>query len=275
MTLRLLPALLLALAAAACQGETTSYADAVEVVELEETAAPTVQPASQTVRPAPVDAPADRLLVRTASLTLRADDHAEAVAQARALAAAADGFVGDEQSQRYAGRVETTLTIRAPASRFDTLMAALAALPGEVESRSVSVDDVTRQVADVEARLRARRAAEDQFVAILGRAGSIEDVLAVQTQLQRVREEIESAEAQLRAVRDQLALSTIRLTVFEASAAGITAGPGFFARAGRAAAAGWNGLLELVLALVAVWPLVLGVGALAWLVLRRRRVAVA
>lgn len=269
-SLRVALTVALGLALAACQSESEFAAEAD--LAAEGVAEPAVPPVSEVAaRPAVQAAPpADRLLVRTASVRLRAEDHAEAVGRARALAAAVGGFVGDESSQRYADRVETTLTLRVPAPRFDTLLAAVSALDGEVESRSVSVDDVTRHVADVEARLGAKRAAEAQYLALMSRSGSIEDVLAVQARLQQVREEIESAEAQLRTVRDQVALSTIRLTVFEASAAGITAGPGWFARAGRAVAAGWDGVLELALRLLSVWPLLL-LGAGGALLLRRRR----
>ena len=260
----------LALSLAACQSESdVSYSDlataeaAYDMAEAD--AAAVVQPASQVEPPEP----ADRLLVRTGAVRIRAESHGESVARARALADALGGFVGDESSQRYADRVETTLTIRVPSARFDTLLAAVSALEGTVESRSVSVEDVTRRVADVEARLGARRAAEAQYLALLGRAGSIEDVLAVQVRLQQVREEIESAEAQLRAVRDQVALSTLAVTVFEASAAGITAGPGFFAQAARAVAAGWDGVVALTLALLTLWPLAVLVGVAAWLWRRR------
>jgi len=264
---------------AACQsGDEASYADqGMMIEEVQQTMQPEAAgdaPGDADVRPiGQVDAPAraERLLIRTGALRLRALDHADAVARARALTTLLGGFVGDEDSQRYSDRVETTLTIRVPAARFDTLLAVVSALPGEVESRTVSVSDVTRQRADVEARLKARRAAEDQFLAVLQRAGTIPDVLAVQVQLQQVREEIESAEAQLRALSDQVSLSTLRLTVFEASAAGITSGPGFFARVGRAIVSGWDGLLELTLALVTVWPLFLGIAALVAFIVRRRR----
>lgn len=265
----------LGLTLAACQSDSEAvYADAAsaEALVLDE-AGDAMQRAPgalvQASAQIPAPEPAERLLIRTASVRLRADDHAEVVAQARALARAVGGFVGEETSQRYADRVETTLTMRVPAARFDTLMTALTALDGEVDARSVSVDDVTRQVADVEARLGARRAAEAQYIELMGRSGSIEDILAVQARLQQVREEIESAEAQLRAMRDQVSLSTIRLTVYEASAAGITAGPGWFARAGRAVVNGWDGVLELALGLLSIWPvLLLGAAALVWL--RRR-----
>ncbi len=259
---------------AGCQSESDSSMayDAMAEMDYEEARAPMAagvptRQASQVQVDTP--APSDRQLIRTAAVRLRADDHAEAVSEARQLVDAAGGFVGNEDSQRYSDRVETTLTLRVPNIRFDTLLTAVSELAGEVESRSVDVDDVTRQVADMSARLVTKRAAEVQYRELLSRAGSIEDILAVQTRLQQVREEIESTEAQLRALRDQVSLSTIRLTVFEASAAGITSGPGFFARAGRSIANGWEGILELSLALLTLWPILLLGGAVVWFMRRR------
>ena len=273
---------ILLLPLAGCQSgseSSMSYDEGMDMESIEEQAAPMaaeadaigdhtpMRQASQTQVDAP--APADRQLIRTASVRLRADNHAEAVEQARQLVDAVGGFVGNEDSQRYSDRVETTLTLRVPNTRFDTLLTAVSELAGEVESRSVDVDDVTRQVADMSARLETKRAAEAQYRELLSRSGSIEDILAVQTRLQQVREEIESTEAQLRALRDQVSLSTIRLTVFEASAAGITSGPGFFARAGRSIANGWEGILELTLALLTLWPMLLLGGAFVWFARRR------
>lgn len=269
-------AAILMLPLAGCQSgseSSMSYDEGMDMEYLEEQAAPMAAEADA-VGGAPMrqasqvqvdpPAPADRQLIRTASVRLRAEDHGEAVEDARQLVDAVGGFVGNENSQRYADRVETTLTLRVPNTRFDTLLTAVSELEGEVESRSVDVDDVTRQVADMSARLETKRAAEVQYRELLSRSGSIEDILAVQTRLQQVREDIESTEAQLRALRDQVSLSTIRLTVFEASAAGITAGPGFFSRAGRSIVNGWEGILELTLALLTLWPLLLVGGAFVW-----------
>ena len=277
-------AAILMLPLAGCQSGSESsmpYDEGMDMEYAEEQAAPRAAQADAMDGGAPVrqasqvqvdtPAPADRQLIRTASVRLRAVNHAEAVAQARQLVDAVGGFVGNEDSQRYADRVETTLTLRVPNTRFDTLLAAVSELEGEVESRSVDVDDVTRQVADMTARLETKRAAEVQYRELLSRSGSIEDILAVQTRLQQVREDIESTEAQLRALRDQVSLSTIRLTVFEASAAGITSGPSFFARAGRSIVNGWEGILELTLALLTLWPLLLLGGAFAWFARRRWR----
>lgn len=267
--------LLVPLALSACAEEAT-YAEAdMELMAEEATGdAASRSMAAPTVNASQVDAPeaepaSVRQLRRTATLRLRASDYAEALAEARETAAQYAATIDGENSQRYTDRVETTLTLRMPSSRFDSLLAALSELPGEVESRTVSVDDVTRQVADLGARLETKRAAEASLRELLGRSGSIEDILAVQTRLQQVREEIESTEAQLRVLRDEVSRSTITLTVFEASAAGITAGPGFFAQAGRALVAGWDGLLTLMLGLLTVWPVLLIAGVALWWFRRR------
>ena len=234
--------------------------DGIPVATVAQTLTPDAEPAT------------DRMLRRTAQLRIRANNHGRAVAAAREqIDDVQSAFVADESSQRYDDSVETTLTVRVPSAQFDGLMESLTELPGQVESRSISVDDVTREVADVSARLETKRLAEAQLRELLGRAGSVEDILAVQTRLQTVREEIESTEAQLRVLRDQVSLSTIMLTLFESSATGITAGPGFFAKAGRAVANGWDGAVEFVLALLTLWPFLLGVAALVWAARRWRR----
>lgn len=273
---------LVALSLAACQSSDSSgsatagyESAAVESADLREAApmpgasgAPVIPPGSPT---APDSVGLD--LIRTGAIDLRARDHADAVGRARAATRSAGGTVVGEESARGASRVSTTLTLRVPAARFDALMAALAEIPGDVDRRSVRVDDVTRPVADVTARLRVRRAAEARLVELLAQARSVEDVLAVQTRLDAVREEIESADAQLRALRTDVALSTITLTVYEESAAGL--GPTSWGRRlARAVGAGWDGLLEGLLVVAGLWPLWLVVGAVGWAVRRRRRARV-
>ena len=216
-------------------------------------------------------APAPRVLIRTADLRLRVRDYDDARRAVAATARRMGAFVAGEAEQRLPYEVTNTLTLRVEAARFDTLMEALAALGEEVVERRVSVDDVTEQAVDLESRLRARRAVEARYVEILGRSGTIEDVLAVEARLAETREAIELAEGQLRGLRDRVALSTITLTISEESPTGITDGPGFFSRLGAAFGTGWDGLLGLVVGLVALWPLALIVPLVVWLWRRVRR----
>ena len=212
---------------------------------------------------------ATRLFVRTARLGIRVGDYEAARRKVGVTARRMGALVAGESEQRLPDEISNTLTIRVDAARFDTLLDALAAVGEEVTDRNVTVDDVTEQSADLESRLRARRAVAARYEAILGRTGSIDDVLAVEQRLGETREQIEIAEGQLRGLRDRVALSTITLTIAEPLPGRVVerpTGPGVAARLGAAFESGWDALLGLAVGLVALWPLALlvPVGVLAW-----------
>ena len=210
---------------------------------------------------------ASRLLRRSADLRVTTEAFDETLREARAVAGRYGGMVAGEDGSAYdGGEARSTLTLRVPSDRFDAALDALAAL-GTVESRSVSVDDVTGQVVDIEARLRAQRAAEARYVAFLAEAGSIPEMLAVQERLDRVRADIESMEAVARSLRGQVALATIRATfVGPATVPAPPPAPGVFARAADAIALGWEGMLSVLLGVLPLWPLALlgAAGVVAW-----------
>jgi hypothetical protein len=252
-----------ALTLAACQSdsEPSGLFDLFADESYEETAvdadgalAPVARTAQdQTSDPTPE--PDEQRLIRRAEVRLRVDDYTDARERVGALVQQFDGYLGDEREQRYPSRIENTLTIRVDAGRFDSLMSALLAVGEEIDFRNVTVEDVTRQYVDLEARLRARRAVEVRYTELLARANDIEAILAIERQLAEVREQIESAEGQLRYLSNQVALSTITLTLFEESSTGLVAGPTFFSRIGNAFEAGWESVLEGLIALVVLWPL--------------------
>lgn len=274
----------------ACQSASdsaTSASDQVAYAEMEQYAPPSIE-AAPGASPAPPpasppgasqdaatpDAPAPaRVFIRDADLRLRVDDYDAARRAALAAASGARAVVAGEAEQRSAYAVSNTLTIRVEAARFDALLEALAAVGTDVVERRVTVEDVTAQNADLEARLRARRAVEARYLDILGRAGRVEDVLAVERQLGETREAIEVAEGQLRGLRDRVALSTITLTLSEESATGITDGPGFLSRLADAFGTGWDVFLGLLVGLVSLWPfaLLVPLAVWAWRSVRRKR----
>lgn len=275
------PLILLALLLAACGGgsyDAEAPAVAPEPAPVAGEAAavppPVTQVSAQDVAPSDTAA-TERRLIHRATLRLRVDDYVEARDAVTALADRFDAYVGGEQENRYPGRIENTITLRVAADRFEPMMEALLAVGREVDFRTVEVEDVTRQFVDLEARLRARRAVAERLMALLNRADTVEEILAVQTQLAQVQEEIEAAEGQLRYLRNQVALSTITLTIFEASSTGVASGIPFGRQLAEAFSTGWTGVKELVIGLVALWPLWVLVALFvpAYRRLRRRRMA--
>lgn len=146
----------------------------------------------------------DRLLIRNGSLylTIAKDDLSPLLERARAIVKEQEGYVQAES--------RTSLTIRVPGAAFDTTMAALEKL-GEVEDRQISLSDVTEAHADLNIRIENARKLKTRLHELLARASKVEDVLAIERELQRVTNELESMEAQLRDLNKRVAFATIQL----------------------------------------------------------------
>ena len=109
-------------------------------------------------------------------------------------------------------RQTASVEIRVPQERLETTLEALAKL-GTVENRALTAEDVTEQLVDSEARLRNLRKSEEMVLKIMERSGSVGDVLKASQELSNIRESIERIDAQLKSLRNQVAYSTISLTL--------------------------------------------------------------
>ncbi len=163
--------------------------------------------------PSPV---APSMIIRNGTATVQVDKLDDAVAALRALAVRLGGYVTNTsittgQDQVPAAMIE----LKIPATRFDSAMAGLSPL-GKVESINTTAEDVGEQFVDVTARLANARRLEERIQTILAtRTGKLEDVIAAERELARIREEIERFEGRLRYLSSRVALSTLTVSVHE------------------------------------------------------------
>jgi hypothetical protein len=176
-----------------------------------------------------------RALVRTAQLSVDADDPVAATRRVRSAVAGAAGTVAQESSTDTGAQ----LTIRVPADRLDQLIDSIAGL-GHVTHRTSQVVDATEDVVDLDARVASQRASVDRVRALLAQARSIGDVVSIESELTRREADLDSLTGRLNAVKDQVALSTLTVDVDKAPLT-TTEDPkptGFLA----GLTAGWEGL---------------------------------
>ncbi len=176
-----------------------------------------------------------RALVRTAQLTVEADDPVAATRKVRTAVAGVAGTVGQESSTDTGAQ----LTVRVPADRLDQLIDTIGGF-GHVTSRSAQVVDATEDVVDLDARVASQRASVDRVRALLAQARSIGDVVSIESELTRREADLDSLTGRLAALKDQVALSTLTVDLEKAP---LTTEPGpqpvgFLA----GLAAGWDGL---------------------------------
>lgn len=243
-------------------------------------ASPTATAASPSPSPDPVVSP--RRIIRTAELSVETDAPEVAVSKVTALADAKGGFVISSETSRWndsdgAETVSTTIVFRVPVGTFDDTLAAVRSLGSRVSNEKVTGQDVTEEYVDLEARVRAQRAVEEQYMAILKEAKTIPDILAVQQKLGEVRTEIERAEGRRRFLESQTSLSTITVHVARHIEAVDASGPGF----GRSVRQAGHDSIAVGIAIVngairtagVLLPVGLLIGVPVWLVIRawRRR----
>lgn len=153
-------------------------------------------------------APDARTVVRVASLAVTTKGVDSAAARIVALVRGADGAV----ERSAADGAERSMTLRIPDARLEAVMDSIGAL-GRVTSRSLTMQDVSAEVIDLEARLASLVAARDRLRLLQQRAESVADVVAVERELARVQGEIDSMTGRRDHLRDQADRSTLAVTL--------------------------------------------------------------
>ena len=159
-------------------------------------------------RPEP-GALAERKIIKSGYLEISLADLETARKDAERLVTEAGGYVERARATRDS---EVTLLCRVPAAQLDPTIDRIAAL-GEEKSRSTSASDVTDQYADLETRLRNNTALRDRLQQLLSRATKVEDVLAIEKELNRVQSEVETMQGRLDRMKSQVALSDLSVTL--------------------------------------------------------------
>jgi hypothetical protein len=223
-----------------------------------------------------------RKLVRTATVELLVVDYDAARPKLDAAVAESGGFTSTAEVRNESNYRVVHLVVRVPSERFDALLERVRPL-GRVRHETLATEDVSATYFDADARLRNLRVAEDRLLALVRESrGKLEDLLAVEKELTRVRGDIEALTATLRHLDDQVALSTVDLTVREEVPEVVYAPADVWqplrelwrnagAMAGQSLGAVVGALAFVATALIYAlpWLLVLGVPAVWWW--RRRR----
>lgn len=158
----------------------------------------------------------DRYLIKNATITIETEDSRAATDRIVAGLQAAGGYVSSlNEFVDGLGRRSVTIQVRVPSDRFDRTVLDLEAM-GKVLNKQVTAQDVTEEYVDTEARARNLKRTEERLIEHLAKSNVLEDILRVEKELTRVREDIERLDGRLRFLGDRVKYSTITITVQEA-----------------------------------------------------------
>lgn len=176
--------------------------------------------------PADKDAPSarepapSRKVMRRAALVLEVPSPGKVETEVTTLVERAGGYVAGASHQRRSDEgarsvEQVTLTLRVPSDKLGSVLARIKRLGAGSAVESLSSEDVTEEYIDLEAGLKNQRAMEGELLELLKRASSVEDALKVQTELVRVRTEIDRMEGRRRFIDHETELATLVVTLTE------------------------------------------------------------
>ncbi len=172
-----------------------------------------------------------RMIVRTAQVSLVVSDTTKTFDKLSALVESFGGYVNDSKTWRDGEQVRATLSIRVPAPRLREALNAIRGLALRVQSEAVSGEDVTQEYVDLDSRVRNLEAAELEMrqlmTTVRERSKKADDILEVYEKLTSLRGEIEQAKGRMRYLSQMSAYSTINLELIPDVAAKAVVEPGW------------------------------------------------
>lgn len=216
----------------------------------------------------------DRKLIRTATMRIETDAVSEKFEEIGNIAVSSGGLVFSSSFGNNGESQTASITIRIPGERYEDALVRLRKL-GEVREENSSSSDVTTEYTDLNSQLTNLQATERGYLTLLGRAGTIEEILVVQDRLQGVRSQIEQTQGRINLLTNQTDLATITVHLAPVIAGKTGDGNGIGSpievaeEAWEASLATLLGLSIVVIAVVAYgwWLAPVGVGV--WYVVRR------
>lgn len=226
-----------------------------------------------------VDLTTQQALIKTGAVSLRSADVGRTRYDVQVLVDEQGGQVADDKTEtdKSGEPLRARMVLRVPVDSFEDVMNALGSME-TLASTSTSSEDVTTQLIDVEARIKAQQASVERVRQLLAQARSIRDIMAIESELAQRQAELDSLAQQQAYLKDQTSMATVKVNierkpdpkapVTEDDDSGFLAG----------LAAGWDGLKTTVVAVAtvvgAVLPfavVVLLLGVPVWLLVRRTR----
>ncbi|MBO5727625.1 MAG: DUF4349 domain-containing protein [Oscillospiraceae bacterium] len=158
-------------------------------------------------------------LIRRASLTVQTTQFDQSALALSAVVEALGGYF--EQSELYSGNYNSTAAnrsghyvIRVPAEKYDEFLTQVDGV-GHLTRKSETTEDIGERYYDTQSRLATQQAKRERLQELLKKAGSMEDIIALESALADVEYQIEQLTGQLRRYDGLVGFATFTVALEE------------------------------------------------------------
>ena len=211
----------------------------------------------------------EQKIIKNATLRFETSDLEKTRTQIQKAIVENKASIQRENEGKEGSSIYKRIRIRVPNQNFEKLIASIGKGVSYFDEKEISSQDVTAEFIDTEARLKTKRTLEACYLELLNKAGKVSEMLEIEQKLSEIREEIESKEGQLKYMQRQVSMSSVYVEFYtiNPSESGVT--QSFGSKMGNALERGFLGLSSLFLWFLEVWPFIIILVALFFLIRRR------
>ncbi len=196
----------------------------------------------------------DRMIIYNANLSIVVKDVQSAISSVGELTSRLGGSVVGTSTSYQDSKMLANVTIKVPSISYNEAMDGLRRLGIKVERENSSGREVTEEYTDLESQLRNLDATEFQYLELMKKAQTIDEILKVQGRLTEIRGQIERTKGRMSYLQRSSEMATITLSILPEGISKVTPPtPREWDPAGAANEA-WEASLEIIrgVALVAI-----------------------
>jgi len=207
----------------------------------------------------------DQKIIKTARLTFETKDPDKTYNTILSLIENFKGIIQNDVSDKGYNRFQRNLVIRIPAKDFQSFIEGISKGVEYFDRREISSQDVTEEFIDINARLKAKRELEERYIQLLKQAKNVKEMLEIERELSIIREEIEARQGRIEYLQNMVSLSTVNIEFYKVtSETGVTNSYG--QKAWNSIKGGWDGISVFFLGILYLWPFVILVIIVAWVI---------
>jgi len=178
------------------------------------------------------------------------------------------GFVISMNHTNSRYELNNRMHVSIPAENLDAFLDGLKSQSIYTDYTRINAQDVTEEFFDISTRLKTKKEVRDRYVDILrNRAQTVEDILNAEEKIRSIQEEIESIEGRIKFLNTRAAMSQVRLDLYEKipyKEQPDRYSTTFFSKIKSSFVNGWELIQELVIGLIAIWPLLIIFGLIIY-----------
>jgi len=200
--------------------------------------------------------PGTKKIIKDGRIFIKTNDIASSKKGIDEIVKKFNSYYDTEELRNDVSTTSYELKLRIPAENFEKVIQFIESGKDEIVSKSIHSRDITEEYVDIEARLNYKRDFLKRYKDLLVKASTVKDILAVEDNIRKLQEEIESKEGRLKYLNDQISYSTLEIELTQEKEYVYKPKPldKFSERLKNSLSRGWSSLVSFILWLAGIWP---------------------